>query len=610
MNQSLKKMVFLLWPALLLLSVSVLPASGGGAKCYRCGYKEIDGQEPTQIDSDLPLCMDKPSYESAKKDCEKEDDCCAIIHIKAEQDDNVISTSTYHGCADEIKALSDSPDCANAEPGIDTSKCVKKDQNEGDNIEEDTEICLCNDELCNSYNFPTEEPGSSTTPPDGISCYMCGYMVMDNGQPQQISDDIPFCSEGGGQLKTCVKGDCCAAVEVNYMGPGGEGGKNISFFEMYHGCKDDLHIHSHTVDADCATAGDQIEEDKCVNAPFDEDGIDVDMNICVCKGDACNQWNFPTGGPTNPPTDGPVDNIECFACGYKRVGDGQPEKLDNNPFCMDEAQPGAHVVKCQKADDCCVEIHITYTENEQNIEEVWHSCKEEVGIIGFETDVLCGSAPDDINPDECASGTTGGDHENEQVQVCACKTTTCNSYIPGSTQNPQSSSEGPHKTCYNCGYMQVDGGDAQPLPDENQDFFCGDTVAPDSMTTDCVGAVDDCCAIVSEFSIKFDEASGKNTTVKAVRHGCYNELAIHEHHHIECTEATDQIEGECKSFDAVEHDNNVFKEEICLCKNDFCNNRVPTTTARPTTTTPGGGAATSKSLAALVAILVAVSIFH
>ncbi len=27
--------------------------------------------------------------------------------------------------------------------------------------------------------------------------------------------------------------------------------------------------------------------------------------------------------------------------------------------------------------------------------------------------------------------------------------------------------------------MQVDGGDAQPLPDENQEFFCGDTVAPD-----------------------------------------------------------------------------------------------------------------------------------
>ncbi len=40
------------------------------------------------------------------------------------------------------------------------------------------------------------EPGSSTSPPDGISCYMCGYMVMDNGQPQQISDDIPLCSEG------------------------------------------------------------------------------------------------------------------------------------------------------------------------------------------------------------------------------------------------------------------------------------------------------------------------------------------------------------------------------------------------------------------------------
>ncbi len=39
--------------------------------------------------------------------------------------------------------------------------------------------------------------------------------------------------------------------------------------------------------------------------------------IIYLLGDACNQWNFPTGGPTNAPTDGPGDNIECFACGYK-----------------------------------------------------------------------------------------------------------------------------------------------------------------------------------------------------------------------------------------------------------------------------------------------------
>ena len=40
-------------------------------------------------------------------------------------------------------------------------------------------------------------------------------------------------------------------------------------------------------------------------------------------------------------------------------------------------------------------------------------------------------------------------------------------------------SEGPHKTCYNCGYRQVDNGDAEPLPDEDQSYFCGDTTAPD-----------------------------------------------------------------------------------------------------------------------------------
>ena len=30
-----------------------------------------------------------------------------------------------------------------AEPGIDESKCIKSDQNQGDDIEEDTEICTC-----------------------------------------------------------------------------------------------------------------------------------------------------------------------------------------------------------------------------------------------------------------------------------------------------------------------------------------------------------------------------------------------------------------------------------------------------------------------------------
>ncbi len=53
--------IVLVYPMILLFLV--LPASGGGAKCFKCGYKEIEGQEPTQINADLPLCMDKPSYE-------------------------------------------------------------------------------------------------------------------------------------------------------------------------------------------------------------------------------------------------------------------------------------------------------------------------------------------------------------------------------------------------------------------------------------------------------------------------------------------------------------------------------------------------------------------
>ena len=40
--------------------------------------------------------------------------------------------------------------------------------------------------------------------------------------------------------------------------PAGEGGKNVSYFEMYHGCKNDLHIHSQDLDADCATGKNKI----------------------------------------------------------------------------------------------------------------------------------------------------------------------------------------------------------------------------------------------------------------------------------------------------------------------------------------------------------------
>jgi hypothetical protein len=411
-------------------------------------------------------------------------------------------------------------------------------------------------------------------------------------------------------LETCVKDDCCAIVTAQFEGPDVEDpSKNSTYFEMYHGCKNDLQIHNQQLDGDCSTAGDQIEEDKCFISQIQtpESG-DIDLNICVCKGDACNEWYFPSTMKPDSSQNPDGDNIECFSCGYKKIGNGPPEKIGDKPFCLDEAQPGAHMQTCKRSDDCCVEIHVQYTEDSENtaVEEVWHACKEEVDIVGFQTDVICAEAPDEIDPDHCTSGHV--QNENAEVTVCACKSTTCNSYPMPSSQAPGSSTEGPHKTCYNCGYMQVDGGDAKPLPDEDEGFFCGDTVAPDSKTTDCIGALDDCCAIVSSYSIVYDEASSKNTTVRVVRHGCYNELAIHEHHHIECTEASDDISGDCKSFDEVEHNDNVFKEEICLCKHDFCNTRVPTT-AMPPTTTPGG-AANIKGVAVLVTILLSITLFH
>jgi len=341
--------------------------------------------------------------------------------------------------------------------------------------------------------------------------------------------------------------------------------------------------------------------------------LDIELNVCVCKGDACNQWSFPTEKPTEKPTDKPGDNIECFTCGYNKVDSGPPEKLGNQPFCLDEAQPGAHVQTCMRSDDCCVEIHVTYTEEfekigSKQVEEVWHACKEEVDIIGFQTDVICAEAPEEITPDKCAVGHTN--NENADVSVCPCKNTMCNSYPAPSSQAPASSSEGPHKTCYNCGYRQVDNGDAEPLPDEDQSYFCGDTTAPDSKTTDCLGATDDCCAIVFSYSIIYDESQSKNTTVRTVRHGCYNELAILEHHNIQCSEASDIISRDCKVFDQIEDNNNVFKEEICLCKQDFCNNKLPDiTTPKPQSTTPGGGA-TSIKATAVGAMLLSIWLIH
>ena len=42
-------------------------------------------------------------------------------------------------------------------------------------------------------------------------------------------------------------------------------------------------------------------------------------------------------------------------------------------------------------------------------------------------------------------------------------------------------------------------------------------------------------------TLRYDESQSKNTTVRTVRHGCYNELAIHEHHNIQCSEGKDNI---------------------------------------------------------------------
>ena len=38
----------------------------------------------------------------------------------------------------------------------------------------------------------------------------------------------------------------------DYRPEEGEGHKNVSYFEMYHGCKNDLHVHNQDLEADCA----------------------------------------------------------------------------------------------------------------------------------------------------------------------------------------------------------------------------------------------------------------------------------------------------------------------------------------------------------------------
>merc|ERR1712226_668853 len=48
-----------------------------------------------------------------------------------------------------------------------------------------------------------------------------------------------------------------------------------------------------------------------------------------------------------------VEAKQCYNCGYRIIGDGEPEQLPELPFCGYFATPTDNIAECGHSDDCC-----------------------------------------------------------------------------------------------------------------------------------------------------------------------------------------------------------------------------------------------------------------
>jgi len=549
----------------------------------------------------------------------------------SETGENMTSTSVLHGCFDKLSGQDYQLTCADATPNIDDG-CKQFDfahlpANHETNVTQ-AEVCLCTGDLCNSKANPDQETTPSTG--DKTKCYECGYVEIEGAQPGPIGN-MSFCGDFANPSEFAAEcpnsNDCCSVVHVVTIDENTETHKNITSVLTVHGCFENV---ANKYDITCDDANDNIAADckrfDYAHLPVDHETNVVEAEVCLCYGDLCNEktpYNPEESTPSgNPETTPSGEGNQCYNCGYMLVNGEVRKNLTDVAYCGgDYVGQDSPSSKCTGEDNCCAvnRVYTNRTEEGESFTDliVRHGCFNELGLHEQYEQLTCQGSTSNIN-EKCSTfdhETLPNGHEETifMQEVCTCTGDFCNDETPTTpspnnptTPNPETTNGGPHNSCYACGYKQVDGGDPTPLPDQPESSFCNSFVDPTSLTAICTG-VDDCCAINKVSAFRTDN-DGVNHTDVIVAHGCYNDMAL-QYEELGCEGHSNDITAGCKVFEhetlPTDHDQAVFRMEVCICTGDLCNNEVPSTTQPPEgeTTTPGGSATAAVSSGVLAVLL-------
>ncbi|XP_023347637.1 uncharacterized protein LOC111716413 [Eurytemora carolleeae] len=311
------------------------------------------------------------------------------------------------------------------------------------------------------------------------------------------------------------------------------------------------------------------------------------------------------------------DGRTCYNCGYIQRNGGAPEPLPDHEieYCPDLTNGQSPIKKCADPNDCCIvrrefkNVSNSETGKYQTDLVVVHGCQESTTE---HYNVSCTEASEDINGN-CQmfemDNTVNQDETLFKAEICLCNKDRCNNKVPDDFSSTPSAPtttpyNGPKTKCYDCGYMQINNDPPAHLPETDPAAFCGDFANPSDLEKECLGA-SDCCSVIKVFHAQYNDQTKVNDTVTVVRHGCFNDLGQSEHYGLSCADASGNINEDCKVFAddklPVNHETDVFREEVCMCKQELCNNQVPTTTTSNPTTTAGAVAITAGHIISLLA---------
>jgi len=274
----------------------------------------------------------------------------------------------------------------------------------------------------------------------------------------------------------------------------------------------------------------------------------------------------------------------CYDCGYmcKNLQDGPcvPEPITEDGsihFCKDTLTMDSMRKECAGSDECCgslVEFLEIKNENtgEVTINKItYHGCEKDLApAIGNHVEVVCGDYTN-----ACYNVSNEDVHEDfvQRAEACFCEGDLCNNNTPDLPDNEIT--EGPSKTCYNCGYKCTDMSSGTCMPEaidsEGKIPFCGDSASMESSTKQCAGT-DECCGVLREYLEV--ETNGTNKVDMLTFHGCEKDLAgaLSSHVEVICSDHANSCFN--VSTENIE-DEFLTEAEACFCDGDLCNKDIP-----------------------------------